>query len=437
MGIVPNPETQGKNYLGYANDPWEKVYASEINDVQAEAYKIAASRSWQPAKAYEEGDMCFPSIDNGKSFMLLECIVAGTTSTTEPVWGNVTETQVDGGVTWLIKKLGSGEGGSGLSIGMTIQHLGTVPPDGFLALNGAEVGRNTYPELWDWVQNKSGLLVGEANWQTAYNLNSGNCGSYSDGDGATTFRLPNITGFLRPQGNSIRNVGEFQGDAIRNIEGSFNTFSNNVASGVFEKQFISAAAVIGSAGSVLYNVDFNASQVVPTAEENRPKSIAVLFCVKAFDNAQNQGTVDITELANDVATNASKINVIDNVIDNILENNIGFTIIYPNGGTTENPANVTAGQRIVMDNPFPSYHVFCQAQLLCGGEWGSSDFIYSQGGIGVRASQLLPDDKIIIQTGYAYIRSQGSINDGGTWSNAIDYVTAPCRILVNKLGAIT
>ena len=432
MGIVPNPETRGKNYLGYDSDPWEKVYASEINDIQAQAYAIAASRSWQPAKAYLEGDICFPSLDKGKSAMFLECTVAGTTGSTEPTWGNIGDNQTDGGVTWLIKKLGSGDGGGGgLPIGTTIQHLGTTPPDGFLALNGAEVGRATYSELWNWIQNNSGLLVSEADWQTAYNLNSGNCGSYSDGDGTTTFRLPNVAAFLRPKGNSNRDVGDYELDAIRNIEGFLSTMEYSLPGGCFER--IST----GGGGSYnnpvnTYKTQFNASLVVPTADENRPKNITVLFCVKAFDSAVNQGTIDITELANDVATNASKINDIENA----LEDGTGFTIIYPNGGTEASPANVTVNQRIVMDNPFPGRHVSCQAQLLCGGEWGSGLFIYSSGSLGTRASHLLPDDKVVLQTGTNYIRAGASANDGGTWSNTLSLTVAPCRILITKLGAI-
>lgn len=428
MGIVPNPSLRGKNYLGYVDEPWEKVYASEINDVKADAYAIAASRSWQPGKAYIEGDVCYPSLEQGKSFMLLECVVAGKTGTTEPLWGNVHTEQVDGSVTWSIKKIGSGEG-SGIAIGTTIQHLGITPPEGFLALKGQEVGRATYPELWNWVKEKSGLLVTEADWQTAYGLNSGNCGCYSEGDGSSTFRLPNVTGFLRPQGDGARQVGQFQGDAIRELQGVFpfapTTQWGNI-SGVFKKVALASGDTSAQSNNGA-GIEFKASTVVPTAEENRPQNITVLFCVKAFDGSVNQGIVDITQLANDVSINASKINK--------LENALGFTIIYPNGGTEASPANIEKANRYIENNPFPGHMVICQAELFVDGKWGSTGWIYSNGGQGTSANHLMLDDKIIIQTGGANILTASSSNGGNPFGKTTTTPSSlPCRVKVWKVG---
>jgi microcystin-dependent protein len=52
------------------------------------------------------------------------------------------------------------------------------PPPGWLLCDGSEVSRATYPELWDWV-NSNGLVA---------------AGLYGNGNGATTFSLPDGRG---------------------------------------------------------------------------------------------------------------------------------------------------------------------------------------------------------------------------------------------------
>lgn len=65
-----------------------------------------------------------------------------------------------------------------------------VIPGGYAVLNGALLVRSDWPWLWDHAQ-LSGALVSEAS-------RSGNEGAWTSGDGATTFRIPDIRGeFLR------------------------------------------------------------------------------------------------------------------------------------------------------------------------------------------------------------------------------------------------
>lgn len=304
---------RGWGYLNKGEAPPLEFFNYLFNNIDKKINSLASIAGiWKPNEVVDIGYIRRPRNNPAANFYLL-CTLAGTTSSTEPTWPGFGETQTDGSAIWEIKEVGSGRG-SGLAIGTTIQHLGVTPPDGFLALQGQEVGRATYPELWDWVKEKSGLLVTEANWQTTYGLNSGNCGCYSEGDGNTTFRLPNITAFLRPKGDSSSNAGDYQGDAIRNLQGTFPiipTTQWGAVSGVFKR------IALGSGDTAPHSnngagIEFNASKVVPTAEENRPKNITILFCVKAFDEAVNQGTVDITELANDVSRlDTQKVNHTD------------------------------------------------------------------------------------------------------------------------------
>ena len=49
-----------------------------------------------------------------------------------------------------------------------------------------------------------------------------------------------------------------------------------------------------------------------------------------------------------------------------------FTIIYPNNGTEEEPANVANNSRYVMSNPFPGHKVNCIAEVLYDNKWGET-----------------------------------------------------------------
>jgi len=61
------------------------------------------------------------------------------------------------------------------------------PRAGHVALNGALLLRKDYPALWSYAQ-ESGALVSDANWHDS------NWGNFSDGDGTTTFRIPELRG---------------------------------------------------------------------------------------------------------------------------------------------------------------------------------------------------------------------------------------------------
>ncbi|MFY4754014.1 hypothetical protein ACOTV2_09595, partial [Aliarcobacter butzleri] len=169
-----------------------------------------------------------------------------------------------------------------------LSNLGTLPiglplvsyeiyPNCVVAFGG-EFNRADYPKLWAWLQGKA-FLKTEAQWQAEATANSGICGFYSSGNGTTTFRVPNLDkAFLRPDS---RGVGSYQGDAIRNITGSFTTINNtNLANGAFEN-IASYAGNFPGTYNFQKDIYFDTSRVVPTANENRPKNIAVLPLIVA------------------------------------------------------------------------------------------------------------------------------------------------------------
>ncbi|MGQ7939077.1 phage tail protein [Paraburkholderia sp. D1E] len=72
-------------------------------------------------------------------------------------------------------------------IGQIVMEPRTSARAGYLKVNGALVNRADYPALWAYAQ-ASGALVTEAQWS------AGRWGCFSSGDGAATFRIPELRG---------------------------------------------------------------------------------------------------------------------------------------------------------------------------------------------------------------------------------------------------
>ena len=143
--------------------------------------------------------------------------------------------------------------------------VGDTPPEGHLVCNGGAISRAAYPELFAAIGTR-----------------------YGAGDGTTTFNLPNTEDrFPRFAGGGLV-VGEKQVDAIRNISGELSVryIGDNQTiygkSGAFYDlsagPLANAAQAAGS--HTTQGIGFSASLVVPTDDENRPKAIAMLACIR-------------------------------------------------------------------------------------------------------------------------------------------------------------
>ena len=134
-----------------------------------------------------------------------------------------------------------------------------TPPTGWLKCNGSAFDKTKYPKLAEVYP--SGYLP---------DLRAEFIRGFDDGKGV----------------DSGRNVGTWQGDAIRNITGDMNvtnahtTVEVNTA-GAFHVTSNYDGAQNGTAGKIwVSTVRFDASRVVPTANENRPRNVAFLYIVK-------------------------------------------------------------------------------------------------------------------------------------------------------------
>jgi phage-related tail fiber protein len=165
-------------------------------------------------------------------------------------------------------------------------------PDGWLLCDGRTISRSEYFNLYKAIGS-----------------------SWGSGDGSTTFNLPDLRGmFLRGVsgnsgndadaenrtmllenggGNIGNNVGSYQGDAIRNITGSidasqqpgpcqsFGEINSASITGAFEGIWSSQANTRdGDYSTMLRGFIFNASRVVPTGSDNRPKNVYVTYIIK-------------------------------------------------------------------------------------------------------------------------------------------------------------
>ena len=253
--------------------------------------------------------------------------------------------QTDSWSAW--KKLNT----DGIPIGAVVSFPRVVTnPVGFLKANGTTFNQQTFPDLYQVLGNSNKLpdLTRSDVGMTAYfavdNIPTGwiafdeiarlvNQQSYPELYRHLVGKYGSIAGvpktedrFIRNAGNGL-SVGQTQGDAIRNITGRFGPLDNELKNklktmldGAF--YLIEDEKYFGLNGEWNNNnplVGFDASKVVPTAEENRPKSLVLKLCIKAINSLDdvvfwikshgevtNAGTLDAGRLAQGLQDKADR-----------------------------------------------------------------------------------------------------------------------------------
>ncbi|WP_407230834.1 phage tail protein [Escherichia coli] len=236
---------------------WGIVGASEhpsLEDFNAAMYAMSqfiayqhqmGVPEWHAEQEYHIGSIC---THNGESYQSLQNANIGSQPPSAK-WTPVL-TSKNG-----LANLGLGEG-SALPVGVPVPWPSATPPTGWIKCNGAPFSAQEYPELAKaYPTNKLPDLRGEF------------IRGWDDGRGVDTGR-----GILSAQG-----------DAIRNITGWFGAHATVVAKPPFVK--FSAPEIaenVGVGGGSTQNaVKLDLSLSVPTASENRPRSIAFNYIVRA------------------------------------------------------------------------------------------------------------------------------------------------------------
>ena len=161
-------------------------------------------------------------------------------------------------ISTALTNLGLGEG-SALPVGVPVPWPSATPPTGWLKCNGAAFSAEEYPELAKvYPTNKLPDLRGEfiRGWDDGRGVDAG------------------------------RQLLSSQGDAIRNIEGFADGgigMSFDAIRGAFYDAGTRSATMANNTTAIGKTDDlgFDASRVVPTANENRPRNIAFNYIVRA------------------------------------------------------------------------------------------------------------------------------------------------------------
>ncbi len=169
--------------------------------------------------------------------------------------------------------LGLGEG-SALPVGVPVPWPSATPPTGWLKCNGAAFSAEEYPELAKaYPTNKLPDLRGEF------------IRGWDDGRGMDTGRA-----ILSAQGDAIRNIyGEFRTvntenysiwESVDSFKGAVVPLNPSTNNSYFS--LIRSMVTERTDGAVYPKViGLDASRIVPTANENRPRNIAFNYIVRA------------------------------------------------------------------------------------------------------------------------------------------------------------
>lgn len=179
---------------------------------------------------------------------------------------------------------------SALPVGGILPFPRGVVPAGYLEMDGSVQKIATFPDLAAYL-----------------------AGAFNKGDEpAGYFRLPDGRGeFLRgwDHGRGVdagRSIGSYQGDAIRNLSGTlgkvYRRADSGEANGVYSNSVKSPGQVVtgSNVADQTVEIKFDASLQVPTAAENRPRNLAVMWCIKAWSAPVNQGQIDIGALVEEL-----------------------------------------------------------------------------------------------------------------------------------------
>ncbi|EHK4024489.1 tail fiber protein [Escherichia coli] len=270
----------GKNANVMSQEEWEalpallsgftagKASSAQVNKVIRQASFIAAALA-QFVSDKTQRDV----LDNGDLPGFVELLGSGFAveylSRKNP-FGDI---KSDGTVKTALENLGLGEG-SALPVGVPVPWPSATPPTGWLKCNGAAFSAEEYPELAKaYPTNKLPDLRGEfiRGWDDGRSADAGRTILSAQGDA-----IRNIYGefqTVNTENYSIwESVGSFKGAVVPLNPSTNNSYFSLVRSMVTER----------SEGGVYPKViGLDASRIVPTANENRPRNIAFNYIVRA------------------------------------------------------------------------------------------------------------------------------------------------------------
>ena len=315
------PRATGEGSIGTPEKKWNSANIKNINaesididnldatnldvdnlDVHSES--VSPVNTLQRGTTYAADDIVYTSKLNAKYYLL--CITGGTTGSVEPSFvGAGSNTEVtDGTVVWRVQTVTSQEKAAGVPVGFEYFQMNPNVPEGSLPLLGGVYSRDTYADLWAWVQTQSGYLKTEAEWQALSTSNNGNVPFYSDGDGSTTFRVPSLHCWVKGSDGSAQLVGSYLQAGLPNITGELINQSSATSAPSWGKTGAFTDGIDGtfywvaptmSNNDTRFGITFDASlssSIYGNANTVQPESIVGMWLVKAYGTIVDTGSID-------------------------------------------------------------------------------------------------------------------------------------------------
>ena len=182
-------------------------------------------------------------------------------------------------------------------------------PEGVLPLNGSEVSRVTYSDLYDYVLNihnelvtsDKKFIVSEEEWQNISIENNGYVPYYSYGTIDGMFRLPRMSGYLKATGE-VDEAGNYIAEGLPNITGTVGCIagaaSANLNTGAFAHGG-TCSAQITNGGENDYKATFDASRsnsIYGNSEHVTPETNTLFVGVWALVAFTQVGTANLSEI---------------------------------------------------------------------------------------------------------------------------------------------
>ena len=243
--------------------------------------------------------------------------------------------------------------GDTLPIGAITQFSGSIAPTNWLFCNGQAISRTEYSELF--------AIIGT---------------HYGEGDGSTTFNLPDFIGRV-PVGLDAEDpdfdaLGDFGGEKNHTLTVAEMPAHNHK----FNFRTSGSQSISGNYG--VYLLGGSSDNIIASTGENQPHNImqpylVTNFIIKVKQSIGIVGTVT-NDMANQNTDSVPSTPTVKNYIDGIVESGNGYTkyadgtlICYGKSGTAEIPYGSEYSENVTLPESYKDSNFIVNVSITSGG----------------------------------------------------------------------
>lgn len=190
---------------------------------------------------------------------------------------------------WVLENPATGIVASGVPVGTVEYFAAATPPAGYLTADGSAVGRETYPDLFSAI----GTTFGEGDGETTFHLQDLRgefVRGFDDGRGVDSGRVLGTSQIATHVGVDNDSDGAVKAAAYAENQNLINMgYEPAIRKGENLYMHVEKQNIFRGQGDINY------------WKTVRPRNVALLACIKAFDAAANPGLIDLTQLAQEMA----------------------------------------------------------------------------------------------------------------------------------------